>query len=177
MAWNEEARPPKECNMRAIRVDVFGGPEVLRMVEVPQPIPGPGEALIQHGAIGVNFVDTQHRAGRPYPVSLPLIPGTEAAGVVAAPGHQIAITPRLARNCCGGPVLSSTVFWRGCSMSRWQAASLWARQRGPTSCWSAGELQESLSSSPDDMQSKVLLFFSVFRFFALRAKKRNTKRI
>ena len=65
--------------MRAIRVDVFGGPEVLRMVEVPQPIPGHGEALIQHGAIGVNFVDTQHRAGTPYPMSLPLIPGAEAA--------------------------------------------------------------------------------------------------
>jgi NADPH:quinone reductase len=81
-----DAFQPKECKMRAIRVDVFGGPEVLRPVEIPQPVPGPGEALIQHSAIGVNFVDTQHRAGTPYPVSLPLIPGTEAAGVVAAVG-------------------------------------------------------------------------------------------
>ena len=72
--------------MRAMRVDVFGGPEALRMVEVPQPIPGPGEALIQHSAIGVNFVDTQHRAGQPYSMALPFIPGTEAAGVVAAVG-------------------------------------------------------------------------------------------
>jgi NADPH:quinone reductase len=76
--------------MRAIRVDVFGGPEVLRPVEIPQPVPGPGEALIQHGAIGVNFVDTQHRAGNPYAVSLPFIPGTEAAGVVAAVGLEVA---------------------------------------------------------------------------------------
>jgi len=76
--------------MRAIRIDVFGGPEVLRPVDIPQPIPGPGEALIQHSAIGVNFVDTQHRAGRPYSVSLPLIPGTEAAGVVAAIGPGVA---------------------------------------------------------------------------------------
>jgi NADPH2:quinone reductase len=52
-------------------------------------VPGPGEALVQHSAIGVNFVDTQHRAGRPYPVSLPLIPGTEAAGVVAAVGEGV----------------------------------------------------------------------------------------
>jgi NADPH2:quinone reductase len=72
--------------MRAIRVDAYGGPEALRPVELPQPVPGPGEALIQHSAIGVNFVDTQHRAGAPYAVSLPLIPGTEAAGVVAAVG-------------------------------------------------------------------------------------------
>jgi NADPH2:quinone reductase len=76
--------------MRAIRVDAPGGPEVLRMVELPQPLPGPGEALVQHSAIGVNFVDTQQRAGGPYVVSLPLIPGTEAAGVVAAVGPGVA---------------------------------------------------------------------------------------
>lgn len=76
--------------MRAIRINVFGGPEVLRPVDIPQPTPGPSEALIQHSAIGVNFVDTQHRAGWPYPLSLPLIPGTEAAGVVAAIGPGVA---------------------------------------------------------------------------------------
>jgi NADPH:quinone reductase len=75
--------------MRAIRVDMFGGPEVLRLVEMPQPVPGPGEALVQHSAIGVNLVDTQHRAGTPYPIALPLIPGTEAAGVVAAIGSGV----------------------------------------------------------------------------------------
>jgi NADPH2:quinone reductase len=76
--------------MRAIRVDVFGGPDVLRLVEISQPVPGAGEALIRHSAIGVNFVDTQHRAGRPYSMSLPFIPGTEAAGVVAAVGLGVA---------------------------------------------------------------------------------------
>jgi NADPH2:quinone reductase len=75
--------------MRALRIDLFGGPDVLRLVEIAQPVPSPGEALIQHSAIGVNFVDTQHRAGRPYSVSLPLIPGTEAAGVVAAVGPGV----------------------------------------------------------------------------------------
>jgi NADPH:quinone reductase len=75
--------------MRAIRVAVFGGPDVLHPIDIPQPVPGPGEALIQHAAIGVNFVDTQHRAGTPYSVSLPLIPGTEAAGVVVAVGPQV----------------------------------------------------------------------------------------
>jgi NADPH2:quinone reductase len=75
--------------MRAIRIDRFGGPDELRLVEIPEPTPGPGEALVRHGAIGVNFVDTQHRAGAPYTVALPLIPGTEAAGVVAAVGPEV----------------------------------------------------------------------------------------
>jgi len=89
VAW-KEAFPPKEWNMRAIRVDVFGGPEVLGLIEIAQPVPGPNEALIQHHAIGVNFVDTQHRGGNPYRMSLPFIPGTEAAGVVAAVGSRVA---------------------------------------------------------------------------------------
>jgi len=72
--------------MRAIRVDEFGGPDVLRPVDVPDPVPGPGEVLVRHRAIGVNFVDTQHRAGTPFPIGLPLIPGIEAAGEVAALG-------------------------------------------------------------------------------------------
>jgi NADPH2:quinone reductase len=72
-----------------MRVDRFGGPEVLRPVELPQPVPGPGEVLVQQSAIGVNFVDTQHRAGTPYPVALPLIPGVEASGVVIAVGAGV----------------------------------------------------------------------------------------
>lgn len=75
--------------MQAMRVERFGGPEVLRSVELPEPVPGPGEVLVRQSAIGVNFVDTQHRAGIPYPVTLPLIPGVEAAGVVVAVGPGV----------------------------------------------------------------------------------------
>lgn len=75
--------------MRAIRVDAFGGPEVLHVVELPTPEPGAGEVLVRHTAIGVNFVDTQHRAGAPYSMALPFIPGTEAAGIVAAIGPAV----------------------------------------------------------------------------------------
>jgi NADPH2:quinone reductase len=75
--------------MQAIRIDAAGGPEVLQAVELPTPEPRAGEVLVRHTAIGVNFVDTQHRAGTPYPVALPLIPGTEAAGVVAAIGPAV----------------------------------------------------------------------------------------
>jgi NADPH:quinone reductase len=75
--------------MLAVRVDVHGGPEVLRTVQVPAPTPGPGQVLVRHEAIGVNFVDTQHRAGAPYPVELPLIPGIEATGQVVGVGADV----------------------------------------------------------------------------------------
>ncbi|MET9913682.1 zinc-binding alcohol dehydrogenase family protein [Streptomyces sp. NPDC006476] len=76
--------------MRAVRIDEFGGPEVLVPVEVPDPVAGPGEVLVRVAAAGVNRADAliragkYHRAGRP-----PLIPGVEAAGVVAAVGEGV----------------------------------------------------------------------------------------
>ncbi len=75
--------------MLAIRIDVHGGPEVLRPVDMPTPTPAPDEVIVRHEWIGVNFVDTQHRLGAPYPVTLPLIPGIEAAGVVVEPGAGV----------------------------------------------------------------------------------------
>jgi len=73
----------------AVRIDAHGGPEVLRAVQTAQPVPGPGEVLVRHEVIGVNYVDTQHRAGAPYPVQLPLVPGIEAAGQVVGVGPGI----------------------------------------------------------------------------------------
>lgn len=75
--------------MLAIRIDVHGGPEVLRPVDVARPKPSVDEVLVRHEWIGVNFVDTQHRAGTPYPVTLPLVPGIEAAGIVVEPGGGV----------------------------------------------------------------------------------------
>jgi len=73
----------------AVRIDAHGGPEVLRAVEIAEPDPGPGEVLVRHEVIGVNYVDTQHRAGAPYPVQLPLIPGIEAVGRVVGVGPGV----------------------------------------------------------------------------------------
>jgi len=57
--------------MKAIRVHEFGGPEVLRLEEVPTPEPGPGEVLVRMHAIGVNPVETYIRAGTyPYKPAL-----------------------------------------------------------------------------------------------------------
>ena len=72
----------------AIRIHKTGGPEVLAWEEVDVGQPGPGEALVRHTAIGLNYVDTYVRSGL-YPASLPSGLGTEAAGVVEAVGPGV----------------------------------------------------------------------------------------
>lgn len=74
--------------MRAVRFDQTGGPDVLRLEDVPTPAPGPGEILIRHEAIGVNFIDTYMRSGL-YPLALPSGLGQEGAGVVTAIGDGV----------------------------------------------------------------------------------------
>jgi len=71
--------------MKAIRIHAFGGPEVYRYEEVPDPAPGAGQALIAIEAVGVNFIEVYQRTGL-YPVALPATPGSEAAGTVVAVG-------------------------------------------------------------------------------------------
>jgi NADPH:quinone reductase len=74
--------------MKAIRVHQPGGVEALRPEEVPDPEPGPGEALVKLEAIGLNFMEVYQRTGQ-YPAARPIIPGTEAAGTVAAVGSGV----------------------------------------------------------------------------------------
>jgi NADPH:quinone reductase len=74
--------------MRAIRLSKTGGPEVLELVEVETPQPGPGQILVRHEAVGINFIDTYHRSGL-YPIKLPSGLGSEAAGVVEAVGEGV----------------------------------------------------------------------------------------
>ena len=76
--------------MKAIRVKEFGGPEVLKVEEAPDPRPDQGQVLVRVKAAGVNPVDTYIRSGvyakKP---SLPYTPGTDAAGVVEAVGAGV----------------------------------------------------------------------------------------
>lgn len=74
--------------MRAIVIEEQGGPEVLRLSERPDPVPGPGEVLVDVQARGVNFIDIYQRSGL-YDVPLPFVPGMEAAGVITAVGEGV----------------------------------------------------------------------------------------
>jgi NADPH2:quinone reductase len=73
---------------KAIVVSALGGPEKLVYKDVPDPVPGPGEARVRHTAIGLNFVDVYFRTGV-YKADLPLVLGQEGAGVVEAVGPKV----------------------------------------------------------------------------------------
>ncbi|MGF6881349.1 NADPH2:quinone reductase [Nocardia sp. GAS34] len=77
--------------MKAIQMTHQGGPEVLRLVELPDPVPGPGQVLVRVEAAAVNFSDVMRRRGDVYPVPTPspFVPGAEVAGTVAAVGAGV----------------------------------------------------------------------------------------
>ncbi|MBL8949382.1 MAG: quinone oxidoreductase [Myxococcaceae bacterium] len=89
--------------MKAIRIERTGGPDVMHLVDVAPPAPGPGEVLVRHHAIGVNFIDTYHRTGL-YPLPLPAGLGLEAAGTVEAVGANVTrFAPGDHIGYCSGP--------------------------------------------------------------------------
>src|SRR5215831_19192021 len=89
MGATTKASPQETTMTRAIRIHKTGGPEVLTLETVDVGQPGPGQALVRHKAIGINFIDTYHRSGL-YPLpSLPHGIGGEAAGVVESVGEGV----------------------------------------------------------------------------------------
>ncbi len=74
--------------MKAILVYELGGPEQLKLADVPTPVPGPGQALVKIAAAGVNFIDVYFRTGL-YKADVPIAIGMEGAGVVEAIGPGV----------------------------------------------------------------------------------------
>jgi len=74
--------------MKAIRVHAAGGPEVLKLDEIPSPTPKTGEALVKVDAAGLNYIDVYFRTGM-YKAELPLTLGMEAGGTVTAVGGNV----------------------------------------------------------------------------------------
>ncbi|MBV7537138.1 quinone oxidoreductase [Duganella sp. sic0402] len=74
--------------VKAIRINRVGGPEVMELVEVDLPPPGPGEVRMRHEAIGLNYIDVYHRTGL-YPQPMPGALGVEGAGVVEELGEGV----------------------------------------------------------------------------------------
>jgi len=90
--------------IRRTKISKVGPPEVMQIVEAKLGVPGPGEALVRHTAIGLNFIDIYHRTGL-YPLKLPSGLGIEGAGVVESIGpgvYEVSPGDRVAYG--GGPV-------------------------------------------------------------------------
>ncbi len=83
---------PYAARMRAVAIHEYGGPELLQLVDMPEPIVGPDVVLVRTRAAGVNPVDFKIRKGglaSRYPCHFPLIPGWDVAGVVEAVGPAV----------------------------------------------------------------------------------------
>jgi NADPH2:quinone reductase len=89
--------------MKAIQIRETGGPEVLELVDLPIPQPGPGQVLMRIEAVGVNFIEIYFRKGV-YKAALPLTPGSEAAGTVEELG------PGVSGFAAGDAVASTSVL-------------------------------------------------------------------
>ncbi|MDT8911345.1 NADPH:quinone oxidoreductase family protein [Amycolatopsis sp. PS_44_ISF1] len=97
--------------MRAVQVTEFGGPEVLKPVELPDPVAGPGQVLIEVERIGLNYADT-HQAENSYlaPSRLPLVPGGEVAGRTPDGRRVVALLGELGGYAERAVTAEATVF-------------------------------------------------------------------
>ena len=89
--------------MRAIRVEATGGPELMKVAELPTPAAGSGQALVRIEAAGVNFIDIYQRMGA-YKLPLPFTPGQEGAGVVEEVGPGVTEVRKGDRVAWAGPL-------------------------------------------------------------------------
>ena len=88
----------------AIRIHTNGGPEVMKWESVPTPEPGPGEALIRHGAVGLNYIDVYFRTGLYKAPNMPLVIGQEGAGTVLSVGPGVTAVAPGDRVAYAGPL-------------------------------------------------------------------------
>ncbi|MFL6263902.1 MAG: quinone oxidoreductase family protein [Thermoanaerobaculia bacterium] len=98
--------------MKAIRIHSVGGPEVMKLEEVPDPRPGEGQAVVRIEAAGVNYVDVYFRTGLYKAPAIPFTPGQEAAGTVAAVGPgvtEVAVGDRVAYTAIPGAYAEQAV--------------------------------------------------------------------
>ena len=112
--------------MRAVQIEEFGGPEVLRVVDVPQPEPREGELLVEVSHAGMNFADTHQRENSYLAkFELPLVLGGEVAGTTEDGRRVVALlrsggTPSTRRRRRPPPSTFPT-GWR--TVTRWHCSS------------------------------------------------------
>src|SRR3972149_5626053 len=78
----------RRAHMKAIRIHTPGGPEVMKLEDVPEPTPGAGQAVVTLEAAGLNYIDVYFRTGASK-APLPLPPGFEGAGTVTGVGPGV----------------------------------------------------------------------------------------
>ncbi len=89
---------------KAIRIHANGGPDVMKWEDVPTPEPGPGEALVRHAAVGLNYIDVYFRTGL-YKAPLPATIGMEGSGTIVAVGSGVTdLAPGDRVAYAGGPI-------------------------------------------------------------------------
>jgi NADPH:quinone reductase-like Zn-dependent oxidoreductase len=111
---------PEESMMRALRLNAYGGPEVMSLDEVPVPMAGRGDVLVRVAAASINPFDWKLRAGMLrnfFPLTLPLSVGRDFAGVVTAVGADVADL------AVGAAVAGTTQIERGGSHAEYTLAA------------------------------------------------------
>jgi NADPH2:quinone reductase len=110
--------------MRAVQITEFGGPEVLRLVDLPDPTPADGFVVVDVTSAGVNYADT-HQVENSYlaPASLPMVPGAEVVGTLAD-GTRVAAFTMSGGYCEKSLVHPSALFPLPDEVSDGQALSL-----------------------------------------------------
>ncbi len=125
--------------MKAIQIQSTGGPEALRLVDLPIPQPGPGQVLIRIEATGVNFIEVYFRKGV-YKASFPMIPGSEAAGTVEELG------PGVNGFKAGDAVASTSVIGSYAEYALVPAAQLVKVPEGLSLEWAAAVLLQGMTA-------------------------------
>ena len=119
-------------SIAAVQITETGGPEVMRLVSVAEPVPDADQMLVEVAAAGVNFIDTYHRSGL-YELALPIVLGQEGAGTVMQVGAGVE-----------GFSVGDRVAWAGSAGSYAQRAAVKASVASecPTA-WTSRRLRRS----------------------------------
>lgn len=87
--------------MRAIRIEAHGGPEVLQIRDLPEPVAGPGQVVVRVTHVGLNHLDVWVRRGVPgHSFPLPIIPGSDVVGLREDTGQPVALHPGWGCGAC-----------------------------------------------------------------------------
>lgn len=157
--------------MKAIRVHQPGGPEALRYEEVPDPVPGPGEVLLEVRAASVNHLDLWVRRGLPG-VRYPRILGSDAAGVIVGTGRRVLLNPAASCGTCE--------FCASGEKPLCLRYSIWGEHRDGTQCALVAVPETQLIPIPDSLSfeeaaAAPLVFLTAWRMLFTRGRLRPSE--